>query len=69
MSRLKFSSGPHPSSQAGQAMVEYIVVTLAVVVVLLVATAEGSVVMQLNEAIRSFFRAYSFAISITPQGP
>lgn len=48
-------------------MVEYIVVTLMVVIILLVASSEGAAVEQLHAAIKSFFRAYSFAISVAPQ--
>lgn len=55
--------------QHGQAMVEYIVVTLLVVIVLLAASVDGSAIDQLNAAIQSFFKAYSFALSIAPQGP
>jgi Flp pilus assembly pilin Flp len=59
----------HNKQEVGQAMVEYIVVTLMVVVVLLLASGEGAVLTQLNDAIKSFFRAYSYAMSIAPQGP
>lgn len=56
-------------ANTGQAMVEYIVVTLMVVIVLLAASADGAAVTQLANAVKSFFKAYSFAMSIAPQGP
>lgn len=56
-------------SSTGQAMVEYIVVTLMVVVILLAATSDGAAITQLGNAIKNFFKAYSFAMSIAPQGP
>lgn len=57
------------SQQRGQAAVEYVVVTLLCVIVLLAATGDDPVIDQLKNAVKTYFSAYSFAISVAPQGP
>ncbi|EON21813.1 Flp family type IVb pilin [Cupriavidus necator] len=49
--------------QRGQAAFEYIVITLLVVAVL-VAGGDNSVISMLAAAFRSFFQAYSFSLSL-----
>ena len=55
------------SAQRGQAMVEYLVVTLWCVIVLVVASSDSPAMTALRQAVKGFFKAFSFAISITPQ--
>ena len=55
------------NAQRGQAIVEYVMVTLFCVLVLLLATNDGPAIGALKNAIKDFFKAYSYAISITPQ--
>ena len=57
----------HRLRQHGQAIVEYLLVTLLCVVVLVVSTGDGPVIGSLKDAIKGFFKAFSFAISVTPQ--
>ncbi len=52
--------------QRGQAMIEYVLVTLLVCLVLFTPFAGGrSVAEQLALAIANFFRGYSFLVSIS----
>jgi Flp pilus assembly pilin Flp len=52
--------------QRGQAMVEYVLITVLVFLVLFTPFAGGrSVVEQLALAIANFFRGYSFLVSIS----
>jgi hypothetical protein len=56
-----------PRSQ-GQAMVEYLVVTAVIAAAMFVPsplTANMSLADYLARAVRSFFRAYSFLLSVT----
>lgn len=48
-------------------MVEYILVLLLCIVVLITASDDGSAIDQLKNAFKSFFSAYSYAISVAPQ--
>ncbi len=54
------------AKQQGQAIIEYILVTLLCVVVLIVATDNGPVIGAVKAALKNFFQAFSYAISITP---
>ncbi len=51
--------------QRGQAAVEYAIVLG--MLVLVVVAVEPSVIQELIDAIKTFFRAFSWAISVTPQ--
>ncbi len=53
---------PH-RRQRGQAIFEYVVVTLLVVIVL-VAGGDNSVIAMLTGAFKSLFQAYSFSLSL-----
>jgi hypothetical protein len=54
------------SYQRGQAMIEYVLITIFVCLVLFTPFAGGrSVAEQLALAIASFFRGYSFLVSIS----
>ncbi len=55
------------SKQRGQAIIEYVMVTLLCVVVLMISTDNGPVIGAVKSAIKGFFKAFSYAISITPQ--
>lgn len=55
------------NAQRGQAIVEYVLVTLFCVMVLLIANDNGPTISSLKNAIKDFFKAYSYAISVTPQ--
>jgi Flp pilus assembly pilin Flp len=48
-------------------MAEYVIVTLFCAIVLLAASSDGSAIDQLKSAFKSFFKAYSYAISVAPQ--
>jgi hypothetical protein len=50
-------------NQRGQAGVEYLVVTCAIVFAL-AAAGESSVIGRLGAALKSLFRAYSFVLSL-----
>lgn len=50
----------------GQASTEYLMVLVFFVVVLIVVAIDPPPVQQLITSIKSFFAAYSFAISLTP---
>lgn len=50
--------------QRGQAMTEYAVVVALCVVVLVIATLDPSPLAELLAAIKRFFAAYSYAISV-----
>jgi hypothetical protein len=47
--------------------VEYLVVLALTTIALIVAAVDPSVIEQLLDAIKTAFKAYSFAISVTPQ--
>jgi Flp pilus assembly pilin Flp len=51
----------------GQAAVEYLVVLGLTTLVIVVATVDPSVLDQLIAAVKSFFKAFSFALSIPAQ--
>lgn len=54
-----------PVREGGQASAEYTVIILFCLIVLLAAIPDGSPIRALVIAIRDFFSAYSYAISIT----
>jgi Flp pilus assembly pilin Flp len=54
-------------SQLGQAAVEYAVVLALTTVVLIVADADPAAIDQLLDAMKQFFKAFSWAISVAPQ--
>ena len=54
---------PAHLNQRGQAGIEYLVVTCAIVFAL-AAGGKSSVISQLGAASRSLFRAYSFVLSL-----
>ena len=56
-----------PSRCRGQAAVEYAVVLALTTIVLIAAVAEPDVIDQLLAAIKSFFKAFSFALSLPAQ--
>lgn len=61
-------AGPWQTRARGQAMVEYLVVTAVVVAALFVPsplTENMALADYLARAVRSFFRAYSFLLSVT----
>jgi Flp pilus assembly pilin Flp len=58
-------AAPGPRAGRGQASTEYLVVLVFMVVVLIVATLDPSPVAALAAAIKTFFAAYSYAISLT----
>lgn len=51
---------------AGQAMTEYLIVIVFSVIVLAVAVLQPAPVTELMAAIKGFFSAYAYAISVTP---
>jgi Flp pilus assembly pilin Flp len=53
-------------SARGQASTEYVVVLAFCVITLIVLAQDPSPVRQLVEAIKDYFAAYSYAISLTP---
>jgi Flp pilus assembly pilin Flp len=55
------------AGQHGQAAVEYAVVLALTTVVLIVAAVDPSVIDQLLDAIKQFFKAFSWALSVAPQ--
>lgn len=52
-------------SQRGQAMTEYLVVGVFCVAILVAVSAGPRPVQELLDAIKNFFRAYSYVISVT----
>ncbi|MET0323191.1 MAG: hypothetical protein ABW069_20910 [Duganella sp.] len=54
-----------PQAQRGQAMTEYVVVLLFVVVTLVASTHPSSPVRDLVAAIKDAWAAYSYAISLS----
>jgi Flp pilus assembly pilin Flp len=52
-------------SQRGQAMTEYLVVGVFCVAILVAVSAGPQPVQELLDAIKNFFRAYSYVISVT----
>lgn len=58
-----------PSSQRGQAMTEYLLIGAFCLIVLVVAAVGPGPIGDLVAAIKNFFSAYSYAISITPATP
>jgi Flp pilus assembly pilin Flp len=59
-------SSRHPS-QRGQAAAEYAVVMAMCVIALITVTSDPSVIDELITAMKNFYRAFSYAISVTPQ--
>jgi hypothetical protein len=59
-------SGAIPAKARGQAATEYLVVLACCVIGLFAAAAEPAPIHALLAAIKGFFAAYSFAISLTP---
>jgi Flp pilus assembly pilin Flp len=55
------------SSQLGQAAVEYAVVMAMCVIALITVTSDPSVIDELITAMKNFYKAFSYAISVTPQ--
>ena len=51
----------------GQAAVEYLVVLGLTTLVLVIAAVDPSVIDELLAAVKSFFKAFSFALSIPAQ--
>ena len=63
-----FESGSRPRNFKGQAMVEYLVVTAVLAVAMFVPSAltdNMPAADYLARAVRSYFRAYSFILSVT----
>lgn len=63
-----FVSRPAPRRVSGQAMVEYLVITSVLAAALFIPTVltdNMSVADYLARAVRSYFRAYSFILSVT----
>lgn len=59
------TSLPRPSFESGQAMVEYVVVTLALALALGIGMADdSSVVWQLAQALRVAYQRFSYALSL-----
>lgn len=56
-----------PSRQHGQAAVEYGIVLALTTIALITAVADPSVIDQLIAAVKSFFKAFSFALSMPAQ--
>lgn len=54
------------SSARGQASTEYLVVLAFCVIVLIVSALGPAPVVELVQAIKDYFAAYSYAISVTP---
>ncbi len=52
--------------ERGQAMTEYLVVGLFFIVAIAGVALEPSPIIELVAAVKKFFSAYSYAISITP---
>lgn len=66
--RLRGLRLPAPRRCGGQAMIEYMIVTAAVGIVLFIPTAMTdnlSLADYLARSVRSFFRAYSFLVSVS----
>ncbi|WJF91761.1 hypothetical protein QS306_16965 [Paraburkholderia bonniea] len=64
---MKFphSSAPAPRQQRGQAGTEYLVITMAIALALVVAgVTSPSTIDQLVDAFKSLFSAYSFTLSL-----
>lgn len=55
-----------PRHSRGQAMTEYLVVAVFCVLALTLIALGPAPVIELLDAIKSFFAAYSYAISVTP---
>jgi len=51
--------------QSGQAMTEYLVIGAFCIMILVVAALGPSPILEMIDAIKQFFAAYSYAISIT----
>lgn len=54
------------NAQYGQASTEYLLVLAFCVVVLIVGTFGPAPVQEVIQAIKDYFAAYSYAISVTP---
>lgn len=66
MRRWPRTSAAQPAPR-GQAAVEYTVVLGLTTLVLIVALVDPSVIDQLLDAIKKFFKAFSWAVSVAPQ--
>lgn len=55
-----------PRRSRGQAMTEYLVVAVFCVLALTLVILGPAPVVELVDALKSFFSAYSYAISVTP---
>ena len=55
--------------QRGQAMTEYLVIGAFCLMVLVLVSLGPAPIVELVSAIKKFFSAYSYAISITPATP
>jgi Flp pilus assembly pilin Flp len=55
------------SSSRGQAAVEYAVVMALCVIALITTTSDPSVIDEIITAMKNFYKAFSYAISVTPQ--
>lgn len=61
------SRDPSLLSSRGQAAIEYAIVMAMCVIVLIAVTADPSVIDEIITAMKNFYRAFSYAISVTPQ--
>jgi Flp pilus assembly pilin Flp len=59
--------GSRFESSRGQAAVEYAVVMATCVIALITVTSDPSVIDEIITAMKNFYRAFSYAISVTPQ--
>ena len=55
----------HTKRFGGQAMTEYVIVVAFVAVFLILSSLDPSPIQELLDAIKSFYSAYSYAISIS----
>ncbi len=60
-------NAPRMQASRGQAIAEYMVVLAVVAIGLAVADADPAAVDQLIAAVKSFFQAFSYALSIPAQ--
>ncbi len=62
---MKLFNLPFPSRCRGQAMTEYIIAIAFTAVILVLSTlGDPSPMKQLGDAIKSFYKAFSYAISV-----
>jgi Flp pilus assembly pilin Flp len=62
---MKIKHRAFVASQSGQALTEYIVVVTFCVVALIVLANDSSPLKELLDAIKSFYRAYSYVLSVS----